>query len=239
MSSLETPVLRAAHAAENYWFEDGFENIYRGFLLLLLSVDFFLPAKDSYRSLYLTTIAPFLGLIGLVLFGILLFAHRTLIAWIKAKVTFPRVGYAAPPPSAVGIERHDTGFWPASLPTTREEEYIDRQQKIRIWSYAFIAMLLILGLSKTQEHLSNNLVALIWALFLGLASKYTQPPGRAAWTALLVCISMGILVVLLPNAGTRPAHKLFPCLGVLSTVTGIFQTATFLFRHPRSRQTGS
>jgi hypothetical protein len=237
VSSLETPVLRRAHSAEGYWFKDGLENIYRGLILLLISVDSFVPRGGAQGSLY-AGIAPFLGLVGFLLFGVLIFTHRSLIEWIKARITFPRIGYAAPPPSAVGIESHDTGLWPPP-PTAWEEDYLQRRQKLQIWIYALIALGFVLGLSKAGQHLQGSLGALAWAVAFGLTSKYTQPPGRSAWAALAICVAAGIVVVLLPFPGARPVDTLFALLGGVSTVIGIGQLVLFLIRHPLTKPTES
>jgi|SRR5271165_276496 len=238
MNSSQSPVLFAARAAETHWYADGLENIYRGLLLLLLSVDFFLPVPSPNGSLY-GTVAPFFSLGGLIMFGVLILSHRTIIEWIKAKLTVPRIGYVAPPPSAVGVERHDTGFWPAPLPTFREEEYLDRQQRMRIWTYAFVILLFLVGFLGFRGALFDRLVILGWALFFGVASKYTQPPGRSAWIALIVCVLSGIAVVLIGFPRARPAHLLFPLLGGISALVGVFQLAAFLIRHPRPKQSPS
>jgi len=235
MPSLEAPTLRAAHSAEGSWFKDGLENIYRGLVLLLISVDFFLPPRGPEPSLY-AAIAPFLGLCGFLVFGLLTFAHRSLIEWIKTKVTFPRIGYVAPPPSAVGVTRHELGLWPP-LRTTWEEEYLARQAKLRIWIYALVILGFVLGFSRIGQRVPGDLAALAWALVFGLASKYTQPPGRSAWAAFAICISVGILVVLFPSPGKRPVDTLFPLLGGISAAIGIAQLVVFLFRHPRPKPT--
>jgi hypothetical protein len=231
MSSLETPVLQAAHSAEGYWFKDGLENIYRGLVLLLISVDSLVPHGGPQDSLY-TRIAPYLGLLGFLLFGVLIFKHRSVIEWIKARITFPRIGYVAAPPSAVGIERHDTGLWPPPLPTAWEQDYLQRRQKLQIGIYALVAVGFVLGLSKVGQYFQGHLAALAWAVAFGLTSKYTQPPGRSAWVALAVCVAAGIIVVLLPLAGARPVDILFALLGGVSALIGTCQLVVFLFRHP-------
>ena len=236
MPSLEPPLLRAARAAEGSWFKDGLENIYRGLVLLLISVDFFLPSRGPEPSLY-ATIAPFLGLGGFLLFGVLVFAHRPLIEWMKTKITFPRIGYVAPPPSAVGVAREETGRWAAPLRPPWEEEYLARQEKLRIWIYALLILGFLLAFSRVGQRVPGDLAALAWAIVFGLVSKYTQPPGRSAWTALAICVSMGIFVVLFPASGRRPVDTLFPLLGGISTAIGIGQLVAFLFRHPRPKPT--
>ena len=238
MPSLETPVLRAAHSAEGYWFKDGLENIYRGLILLLISVDSFVPREGPQGSLY-AGIAPFLGLLGFLLFGVLIFTHRSLIEWIKARITFPRIGYVTPPPSAVGVESHDTGLWPPPLPTAWEEDYLQRRQKLQIWIYALMAVGFVLGFSKVGQHLQGSLGALAWAVAFGLTSKFTQPPGRSAWLALAICVAAGIVVALGPLPGARPADSLFALLGGVSTVFGIGQLTLFLIRHPLPKPTQS
>jgi hypothetical protein len=234
--SLDTPVLRAAHSAEGYWFKDGLENIYYGLILLLLSVDFFVLGEAPQATLY-AYIAPFLGLLGFLLFGALIFAHRSVIEWIKARTTFPRIGYAAPPPSAAGIDRHDTGLSPPARPTAWEEDYLQRRQKLQIWIYALLAVGFLLGFSKVGQHLQGSFGTLAWAVAFGLTSKYTQPPGRSAWAALAICVAAGILVVLLPLPGTRPVYTLFALLGGVSALIGTCQLVVFLFRHPLPKPT--
>lgn len=238
MSSLDAPVLRAAHSAEGYWFKDGLENIYRGLVLLLLSVDSFVPLGGPPGALC-ARIAPFLGLFGFLLYGVVIFKHQSLIAWVKARITFPRIGYVAPPPSAIGIERHDTGFWPPPLPTAWVVDYLQRRQKLQIWIYALLAVGLVLGFSNVGQHFRGSLGALAWAVAFGLTSKFTQPPGRSAWTSLAICVAAGILVALLPVPGARPVDTLFALLGGVSALIGICQLVVFLSRHPLPKPTQS
>jgi hypothetical protein len=238
MSSLEAPVLRAAHSAEGYWYSDGLENIYNGLILLLLSVDSFVPGGSPQPSLY-AHIARFLGLFGFLLFAVLIFTHRALIEWIKARMTFPRIGFVAPPPSAVGIESRDTGIWPPPLATPWEEDYRQRRQKLQRWIYALLAVGFVLGFSKVGQHLQGSLCALAWAVAFGLTSKYTQPPGRSAWAALAICVAAGIIVVLLRLPGVRPVYTLFALLGGVSTLIGTCQLVVFLARHPLPKPTQS
>ena len=203
MIAFHTATLQAARAAERSWFDDGFENIYRGLLLLLLSFDFVLPAPSSQYPLY-TRMSPYLHLCGLVLFTVLNFSHRPVIEWIKAKVSFPRVGYVAPPPSAVGPEQPVVRIQPAMV-RLGEEEYFARQEKIGAVVYIFIVVLFILGLWHSDNHVFNGAIAIGWALLFAFVSHSTQPRGRSAWTAFCVCLLAGFFVVLfLLGTGHQP-----------------------------------
>lgn len=233
MSALHSSALQAAHAAERSWYEDGFENIYRGLLLLLLSVDFMFPESAFSNKVY-AKVQPFFELLGIAAFAILLLSHRSLVEWIKTKITFPRSGYSAPPPSAVGVERQDTGFWPTPLPTFREEEYLARQQKMRLCLYTIFALVFLSSLVKLPYPRLNVFVAISWTLIFAFASRYTQPPGRPAWTAFGICIFSGLAVLAFHPPDVRPAKMLFPLLGGISVVIGIWQLTTFLLNHPRN-----
>ena len=138
MSEPIDPVVQAARSAERHWYQDGLQNIYRGFLILLLATGY-LPVKPGPQQSHSETILSLCSICGFFLFSFLLIAHRRIIEWIKAKMTFPRTGYVVPPPSAVGIKKEDTGFWPAPLPTPAEEEYLDRREKTRTWIYLLLA----------------------------------------------------------------------------------------------------
>jgi len=236
MSEPPDPVVRAARSAERHWYEDGLQNIYRGFLMLLLATGYF-PSGPFPRQSRTETILSLVSLCAFFLFCILLLAHRRIIGWIKTKMTFPRTGYAAPPPSAAGIKTEDTGFWPAPLPTPAEEDYLERREKTEPWIYFLLVAAWVLTLFLAHARWPSRGVVLVWAISLGLAGNYTQPPGRSAWAGVILCVTSGIAATLLPLSNSWRLPAFLFLLGTISTAAGVFQLSVFLLRHPRLKST--
>ena len=87
-------VSQAEKRAWSYWFADGLPNILGGFGCLLLSLAYALLIRFRH------TRSPLLVGLAVLLVGIawvLLFRLRQTLEWLKARITYPRTGYAASP----------------------------------------------------------------------------------------------------------------------------------------------
>jgi hypothetical protein len=108
---------------------------------------------------------------------------------------------------------------------------------MRIWTLAFVFLLIVLGLSRYSGLRMAYVVALAWALFFALASKDTQPPGRSAWAALILCLISGISALWCSLSNTRPVDDFFALFSGISISIGTCQLAVFLHRQHRPAQT--
>jgi hypothetical protein len=92
MSDPLSPTLVAEQRSWHYWFEDGLVTLVGGFGCLMVA--FFL-LYDHERPATPLTIA--VTLLALFLYGAVLLFQRQIVEWLKARITYPRTGYALPP----------------------------------------------------------------------------------------------------------------------------------------------
>ena len=82
----------AERRAWGYWFVDGLPNLAGGLACVLLATALFLAKVREHRPLMIA-----FAIASIALYGLLLFRMRQTIEWLKARLTYPRTGYAAPP----------------------------------------------------------------------------------------------------------------------------------------------
>src|SRR5208337_947021 len=92
MSSTISPSLQAERRSWHYWFEDGLPSLLTSAGCLLIAF-FMLYPRQHAKSLSRTV----LTLAAVVLYGVILIFHRQILDWLKARITYPRLGYASPP----------------------------------------------------------------------------------------------------------------------------------------------
>jgi hypothetical protein len=92
MSSSPPPLLSAEHRAWLYWFDDGLPTLVAGLGFLFAGVAF--AYDHSQNSTYVNLAV---GFVAMLLYCSILLFHRQMIDWLKAKITYPRTGYAQPP----------------------------------------------------------------------------------------------------------------------------------------------
>jgi len=86
------PVLDARRRALHYWFADGFSTLVAGFGCLLFA--FYIFHSRNRRP---TLPAILLDLLVLLAYGAITLRQREIVAWLKARITYPRTGFALPP----------------------------------------------------------------------------------------------------------------------------------------------
>lgn len=94
MAPLESPVVEAERRAWRYWFVDGLPNLVAGLACLLLAFTFILLVQYQHtRSPLLISVVILALIIGTAVF----YRMRQTLEWLKARVTYPRSGFAAAP----------------------------------------------------------------------------------------------------------------------------------------------
>jgi len=86
-----SPVLSAEHRAWQYWFDDGLPTLVAGIGCLLGALAF---AYDHSQDATPRTIA--VSFAALLLYSSVLLFQRSIIGWLKSRITYPRTGYAQP-----------------------------------------------------------------------------------------------------------------------------------------------
>lgn len=224
MSQAAIPIDTAMHNAERYWYEDGFENMFWGILLLAgLIFPFGVGPHDS-THFFLRLVSGYLVALSFLIL------HRRVIGWLKSRITYPRTGYAAPPPSAIGIKRHDTGFWPAPFPTPAEEEYLDRHETLEKWK--FVCLIAIFILAHVHAEGINRWLVLAIAVFFGVVAKYSQAPGNAAWATFILAVIVGLATAFSPIPNDWRFQIMLVLFGGISLVIGVCRLVIFLHHRP-------
>jgi hypothetical protein len=89
-----SPLITAERRASRYWFDDGLPTILVGTAYLLMSFFLLYPREGRSTFAEIATVAAILG------YSILILRQRQILDWLKSRITYPRTGYAAPPPCA-------------------------------------------------------------------------------------------------------------------------------------------
>lgn len=85
-------VLSAQRRALHYWFDDGFSTLVAGLGCLFMSFFLFYHRGDRHSPFSIVV-----NLLVLFAYGTLMFRLRDVIEWLKARITYPRTGFALPP----------------------------------------------------------------------------------------------------------------------------------------------
>ena len=92
MADARSPILSAELRARNYWFVDGLPNLVTGMVLVLIGAALLAGQVKPERPLLLGV-----SLVAIVLYLAFALRIRQVVEWLKARITYPRTGYTAPP----------------------------------------------------------------------------------------------------------------------------------------------
>ena len=218
----------AVRKAEQHWYEDGLSSIFTGIVLLgIVALGYFVPTHLNRPT------ALWLLCGGYGVFLVLAILQSRFVEWIKKRVTYPRIGYTPPPPSAVGVRTEDTGFWPAPPPSPMEQAYLDRQGQL--WRKALAAI-----------YMATGCIALLWggywflvfAIICAVFFLTATPDVRAAYFTPVAYFLLGAGRRFLAPQVNDGLLTLVFCVGVLVSLAGVYKLIRFLRRNPVTAQTG-
>jgi hypothetical protein len=213
-------VIRAVRTAERHWYEDGISSIVAGLSFLIVAATSHLVPFPRFSI--------FGAVLHVAVYGIFLalcIAQRRIVDWLKRRISYPRSGYTPPPPSAVGIKLHDTGFWPAPPPTPMEQDYLDRQEKLKMWMVPYyVAMMLAI--------LSGGWWFSVGGSFLGLIWFLAQPDARTGWLAPLAYLTLMTPNRLIPQQQVRVLTIIMFLLGGITLFRGLLALNRYLRKNP-------
>jgi hypothetical protein len=93
----QSPVLEAERRAWRYWFADGLFNIIAGVGLLAMGMLFHILHRPRPLELLPRIVMGLLYFCLLLIILVILSRLGEIVEWLKAKITYPRTGYATPP----------------------------------------------------------------------------------------------------------------------------------------------
>lgn len=238
-------VSQAEKRAWSYWFADGLPNTLGGFGCLLLSLAYMLLIRFRH------TRSPLLVGLAILLVGIawvLLFRLRQTLEWLKARITYPRTGYAASPyftfrqteplPPDLTMLNLGSADNPGILPTTVETARVldDRKWQVGV----LLAVYLAAFLSAALIHERPICAALGIAAAL-LMWRSAQKNERRSWAVVFGLPYAAMLIFII--AGLNPRRPEFERLafflggaGLLLVLTGGIMLARYLKHNPAAQR---
>lgn len=229
VADIHSPVLDAEQRSWHYWFVDGLPNLVAGTACLLIGF-FLLTAQARPRK-------PFVlgfGVAAMVLYGVLLFRMKQVIEWLKARITYPRTGYAAPP-----YFTNDNDTLPFDLTTlslsgtdakrSSDVERLGQDRRRRAW---LVIALLLLAVGATW-FIESRWICLVVGLVASFSLWWgTRDNERAAWIEMIAFPFVGFYLLIFPVA-QRNRMTFFVLGGGLALVlSGAFSLVRYL-RHNR------
>lgn len=204
-------VFQAKVRAWQYWNVDGLPNITLGVALLLQGV------ADLWDHRHPHSILP----IFMVVFSIAIcmdqIFSRKIVGWLKARITYPRTGYASPP---------RTLYTDPAMLSANEQ----KQQRKTKWVLIFLVFFLVLStyFSVIYEHWYFAFTAFLGAGLMWFFARKTKLP----WYLPLPLLFCGLLLTVLPT-DRRDTHALgILGVGVQLLFMGGIALARYLREHP-------
>ncbi|HME11644.1 MAG TPA: hypothetical protein VKF79_02190 [Candidatus Acidoferrum sp.] len=126
-SPLPNPKLRAL----SYWFVDGLPILLQGALSLLIAAE--ILGNGTFTH---TTLGRAVSLAAVILYCVVAVRQRTILEWLKERITYPRTGYVTPPflnedaATALNLTTLSLNEDPS---LAAEKARIRRQNSTRLW----------------------------------------------------------------------------------------------------------
>ena len=221
-----SPILQAERRSWAYWYADGLPHLVSGVGILLVAVLGLAPG-DWQRVPWILPIF----VIVLIGYAALLLRMRSVLDWLKARLVWPRTGYAAAP----FFTEPDATREPVVLTLLASDA--DRQRTVRARQFRWLMTLVYLGLG-TLVALTLLYVQTRWACAAAgvilsggvrLLGKYDE---SFSWAILIGMPLVGLWMV---NLRVEPRQRLgwfFLGAGLLLTLEGAVTLARFLRRNP-------
>ena len=234
----------AEKRAWTYWFADGLPNILGGFGCLLLSLAYVLLIRFRHAR------SPLLVGLAVLLVGIawvLLFRLRQTLEWLKARITYPRTGYAASPyftfrqteplPADLTMLNLSSADSPGILPTAAvAREMDDRKWQVGVTLTVYLAAFL----SAALIHERSICAALGIAAAL-LMWRSAHKNERRSWAVVFGLPYAAMLIFII--AGLNPRQVQVERLafflagaGLLLVLTGGITLARYLKHNPAAQR---
>ena len=159
----------------------------------------------------------FLAVLSIAIFADQIF-WRKIVGWLKARITYPRTGYAAPPPRTLHTD-------PALLSASEL-----KQQRKTKWVWVFLLFYLVLNFYFvfTYGRWYFALTAVVLAGFMWFSAAKTKLPWYLPMP-LLLCV---FLLILLPTDWRDTQALAIVTLAIQMLFIGVISLARYLREHP-------
>jgi hypothetical protein len=214
----------AQHRAWNYWFDDGLPTLVGGFGCFVFGLSFIFDRPPLFRLLLA------------VPYYLILLRNRSIIEWLKTKLTYPRTGYVTPPycsqdelpplPHLTSVSLHAD---PARLAKTAGEL---RERKQRMMLVLTMLIAAVLG----TMFIDRPWTCAAAGIDLGLALWIMNGKDfRLSWIVISAIPLIGFSLAIFPLDALTPAHRLgyfATAGGLLIVVDGAVALVRYLWQNP-------
>ena len=231
-----SPLTSAERRAARYWFNDGLPTILIGAAYLLMSVFLLYPSEG--RS---STSAAVVSFAAVVAYGLLLLRQRQILDWLKARITYPRTGYVAPPrcvddaQSGLSSEALSLSNRQPSLGEASPE--LSAQRRRQLWLPICLTTAALLPILFVRNPWVCSVAGLMMSAAMWLAARRDQ---QLTWFALVGFSTVGItLTFLLPRSITGPERVAWFLAGSggVFILDGVLALLRYLRANPRPAPT--
>ncbi len=238
MSSSPSSVYSAAQRAWQYWFDDGLPTLIAGIGCLLVAI--FLAYDHSSNSTPLTVAICFTAL---VLYGAVLLFERQIVEWLKARITYPRTGYAQAPyfveDSSQPLDLLALSMQGSDAKRPSDIERLHKYRKQRLVLTCVVAAVATGAMMFLQNRWICAAAGIAMALALWFWGRKVQ---RVSWLILGGFPLVGFLLAIFMSdrlPGSERIAYFLAAAGVIFILDGALTLFHYLHAHPRPSQLGS
>jgi hypothetical protein len=238
MLAPRSTVLTARQRASRYFFVDGFSTLIAGLGCLLMAFQLFY-SRDGRT----TPISLLVSLLILFAYLAIMFRQREIVEWLKARITYPRTGFAIPP----GFEDDSVVQADLALLTLDETEsnrlsevrqvYADRKRGMLCMIMA--VLLAIFGIMLIPNRWFYVASGILMSAGVWIATRRDQP---FSWLILagFPLVAIGMVTFLSDRVvGPDRGAYLLATAGSLFFLDGVLTLIRYLRRNPLPKQTQS
>jgi hypothetical protein len=198
--------------AWQYWNVDGLPTITMGMAFLLQGVAYLWGHHHSDSILPIVLVVVSIAIYVDQIFW------RKIVGWLKARITYPRTGYVAPPPRRLSTD-------PALLSASEL-----KQQRItkRVW--IFLALFLVLSFSFSFKY--GRWYFAIAAVVLAGLMWFSDTKKKLPWYLPLPLVLCGFLLTVLPTDWRDTQALGIVTFGIQMLFIGVISFARYLREHP-------
>jgi uncharacterized membrane protein HdeD (DUF308 family) len=225
MTQPGSPIVDAQRRSWNYWFIDGLPTLIAGIPCVLMGVVLLADNAPVNHPVRLALVV-----VGLVLYCVMTVRMRRVLEWLKARITYPRTGYATPPEE--GPEPPDVTvltFRPAETLRFFDFPRLIEERKRRTGLMVGSAVTGVLfGLARTGPW-----ACLVAGVMLGLGVLVgTRKSEHTSWLEVAAFPFAGLYTYIFHVAGPdRPACLLLIAGGVF-VLSGAFRLVRYVRHNP-------
>lgn len=231
MTTAKNGIAQAEQRAWDYWFVDGLPNLVSGVACVLVATSLLSAAMRPRHTIIAIT-----SIVSLVLYVFLLIRLRSVVEWLKERITYPRTGYVAPPnlPDDQALPVHLTTLALREAERRRASE-VDQQYQHRKWQMWMIIALAVVGAAATWLIVSRWICLIVGFGVGGALWLATRKKQRISWIEITAMPLVGFCAFIVPVHRQDRLLVFVAGGGIALIISGTVSLIRYLQRNPAVR----